>query len=251
MRKLLLLLPLAGSLSLSSIAQSNATSVSVENSLMDLTAIVAGNTDGRTHAVGSIASFHQKDDTKGSRLLLHDWAKGYVIANNDSILRNDKAGFNYDKISHILYFTPDKQTVVEIEKTAFKGFIFTEPDGEHYFIKVDAIKPDVFFELVGGDGSTAHINAYKLTKTQFKKADYHTDGMVESGNNYDEYVDTKEYYIVMPGGKEVQTVELKKKSIRTALSSQKAKVEEYFSQHKASDINENFLADLISYINKS
>jgi hypothetical protein len=251
MRKLLWLLPLAGSLSLSSSAQSNATSVSVENSIMDLTAIVNGNTDGRTHAVGSIASFHSKDDTKGSRLFLRDWTKGYVIANNDSILRNDKAGFNYDKISHTLYFTPDRQTVVEIDRAALKGFYLSAPDGDYRFVKVPAIKPDVFFQLVGGDANPAQFNAYKLTKTAFKKADFHTDGMVETGNNYDEYVDTKEYYIVMPGGKDFQTIELKKKSIRTALSSQKAKVEEFFSQHKDADINDALINDLIEHLNKN
>jgi hypothetical protein len=250
MRKLLWLLPLAGSLSLPSSAQSNATSISVENSLMDLTAIVNGNTNGQTHAVGSIASFHTKDDTKGSRLFLREWAKGYVVNSNDSILRNDKAGFNYDKISHTLYFTPDRQTVIEIDNAALKGFYVSAPDGDHRFIKVHAIKPDVFFELVGGEANPAQFNAYSLTKTTFKKADYHTDGMVETGNNYDEYVDTKEYYIVMPGGKEIHSIELKKKSIRTALSSQNAKVEEFFSQHKDADINDAFVRDLIDYLNK-
>jgi len=251
MRKLLLLLPLAGSLSLSSRAQSDATAISVENSIMDLTAIVSGNTNGQTHAVGSITSFHTKEDAKGSRLLLNDWAKGYVIANNDSILRNDKALFNYDKINHFLYFSPDKQTVIEIDNSSFKGFHFLSSTGERYFTKVPAIKTGVFFEVVGGDGNSAHFNAYALTKTTFKKADYHTDGMVETGNNYDEYVDTKEYYIVMPGGKEVHSVELKKKSIRTVLSSQKAKVEAWFSQNKDSDINDETLSELIDYLNRN
>ncbi len=241
----------AMTLSLMATAQSSPNSQTINNALEDLTSIIAGNDNGQSRATGSFVSFHQKEDTKGSRLFLKDWTVGFVIAPNDSVVRNVKAVFNYDKINHTLYFTPDKKVVLEVDRSLIKGFDLAAPDGEHLFVKMSAISADGFVELLGGSLDDRHYAFCKLTKTILKKADYHTDGMVETGNNYDEYVDNVQYYIVSPGGKEYQPVELKKKSVRSALPAAKTKVEEFLSQHKNDDVNETFLKELIDYLNKS
>jgi hypothetical protein len=119
------------------------------------------------------------------------------------------------------------------------------------FVRLEAIQPNVFFQQLVDPGTTGSgYGLYKLTKTHFKKADYHTDGMIESGNNYDEYVDESEYYLVMPGGKDVKKVELKKKSIREALAEVRQKTDDFFGFHRGDDINENFLIGLVSSLNR-
>src|SRR5262249_11457199 len=90
---------------------------------------------------------------------------------------------------------------------------------------------------------------YKLTKTTFKKADFHTDGMVESGNNYDEFADDVSYYILAPGATTATKIELKKKSIKEVLAGAKQKTDDYLSAHRGEDINEDFLTGLVGSLN--
>ncbi|GGB22499.1 hypothetical protein [Puia dinghuensis] len=248
MRKPIPLLLLSTALSCAAAAQSSSNAVTIDNAISDLSAQQIGN--GNARAVGSFVNFHApKENTKGRRMLLTDWAKGYVVTSQDSVLQNDRLVFNYDKMSHDLYYSFDRQTVIEAERSHVKGFHLVTPMEEMDYGRFDLIKPEVFFRILT-HFDAAHYGLYSLTTTEFKKSDYHTDGLVESGNNYDEYVDKIQYYIVSPGGKAYQPVELKKKNIRSALPSAKTKVEEYLSQHKDDDVNEIFLKNLIDYINK-
>lgn len=249
MRKPALLLILAAS-SFTASAQSDANSTTVNNAIQELSSNVAGNST--TTAVGSFVSFHApKENTKGRRFLLADWAKGSVTTAQDLVLQNDNLAINYDKLSHDLYYSLDHKTVIEAERSHIKSFHLIANDGKSMdFCRLDLIRSEVFFQQFTPFDNT-HYGLYSLTTTTFKKADYRTDGMVETGNNYDEYIDNVQYYVVSPGGKEYQPVELKKKSVRASLPNAKAKVEEYLSQHKNDDINETFLKDLIEYVNKS
>jgi len=200
MRKPALLLILAASSCFTVTAQSDANSTTVNNAILELSSNQAGN--GNTNAVGSFVNFHAgKEDTKGRRMLLASWAKGFVVGMNDSIVKDDKLVFNYDKISHDLYYSLDKQTVFEAERSHIKAFHIATNEGEAVYARVNVIKPEVFFREFTPYDAT-HYGLYALTTTEFKKANYHSDGMVETGNNYDEYVDNVQYYIVSPGGKE-------------------------------------------------
>ena len=91
---------------------------------------------------------------------------------------------------------------------------------------------------------------YKSIKTKFEKADYTTNGMVETGKNYDEYVDEATYYVLPAGEKQVVTVELKKKSIKGAFPNEQEKVNSYLSDHRNDFINESFLIGFINNINQ-
>jgi hypothetical protein len=230
-------------------AQSDANHTTIDNALQELSSNVAGN--GNTAAVGSFVNFHApKENTKGRRLLLADWAKGTVTTSQDAVLQNDNLVLNYDKVSHDLYYSLDRKTVIEAERSHIKSFRLVTNEGATDYCRLDLVKPEVFFRVfVPYDNS--HYGLYSLTTTEFKKADFRTDGMVETGNNYDEYIDHIQYFIVVPGGKEYQAVELKKKSVRSSLSGVKTKVEEYLAQHKNDDVTEAFLNGLIEYVNKS
>ena len=247
MKRILSVFALAMTLSFAGKAQSDPNSTTLDAAIQELSSNVAGNGNGR--AVGSFVNFHAgKEDTKGSRYFFRDWVKGTVVTQQNQLVAKDDLMFNYDKISHDLFLT-DKKSVVQIDKSQIKSFDLSQAGIEYKFKRAENIAPDVFFEQLAGSADSSGYVLLKLTRTTFKKADFHTDGMVESGTNYDEYVDASEYYIVMPGGKEFKKVELKKKQFKEVLSAVKPKTESYFSSHKDADADETFLAGLINAVN--
>jgi hypothetical protein len=231
-------------------AQTNENSIRIDQAIQDLTNDVAGNANGSSRAVGSFVNFHMgKEDTKGSRYLFPNWVGGAVTTKNGIVISKDSLLYNYDKISHDLFLT-DQKTVVQVDGGNIKAFTLTNAGRPMVFVRLEAVQPNVFFQqLVDPGASGSGYGLFKLVKTTFKKADYHTDGMVESGSNYDEYVDASEYYLVRPGGKEVKKVELKKKSIREATAEARQKTDDYFAAHRSDDINEDFLMGLVSSFN--
>ena len=227
-------------------AQSNATSQNIDAALQDLSKGTTNN--GSTTNTGTMVSFAHKEDTKGSRYLFNDWAKGSVVGSNNVAINNDSLLFNYDKINHDLYLTSDKVSAINVDKDKVKSFSLKGADGNMYnFEKVPLINPNVFFQPI--NETADKYSVYKLTKTRFVKSDFRSDGMVETGKNYDEFVDEDEYYIVLPGAKEFKKIDLKKKSIKQALPQDAAKVDTYFAQHKQDDVNDAFLKNLITFLN--
>jgi len=239
----------AGILSVQAIhAQSSAAAQAVDNSFQEFAHNLGVN--GTSRAITTITAFSSKEDTKGSRYLFDHWVNGSAVSTMKDVSVNSQTLlFNYDKITHNLYITQDKKTVVEVDKNQIQSFTLHGDGGQDYaFERVNLINTDQFFQPLVKSGDKYTL--YKLTKTTFKKADYHSDGLTESGHNYDEYVENSEFYILFPGGKEYKKIELKKKSIKDALSPAAARVNDYFSGHKYDDINESFLKGLVSVINQ-
>jgi hypothetical protein len=228
-------------------AQTNENSIRIDQAIQELTTNISAN--GSSRAVGSFVNFHTKEDTKGSRYLFPDWVSGAITTKSGVVISKDSLLYNYDKISHDLFLT-DQKTVVQVDGENIKSFTLSNAGRQMTFVRLESIRPNAFFQQLADPGTSGSgYGLYKLTRTTFKKADYHTDGMVESGNNYDEYVDEAEYYLVMPDGKTTKKVELKKKSIREALSDAKQKTDDYFNAHRSEDINENFLIGLVGWLN--
>ena len=248
MKNGLILIGLMG-LGVAGMAQSNENSIRIDQAIQDLRNPVASDANGSARNVGSFVNFHTKGDTKGSRYFFPDWVGGVVTTKSGVVIAKDSLLYNYDKISHDLYLT-DQKTVVQVDGGNIKTFTLNSLGRQMTFVRLESINPSAFFQqLVDPGTSGSGYGLYKLTRTSFKKADFHTDGMVESGNNYDEYVDANEYYLVAPGGKEAKKVELKKKPIRDLLADAKQKTDDYFAAHRNDDINENFLIGLISSLN--
>ena len=192
--------------------------------------------------------FTHKDETKGSKYLYNQWVKGTATNAGNKIITNDAYLYNYDKMGRKLLVTTDKATVIEINKNDLKSFSLIDPNKiENVFEKVALIDADNFFIQLLKDSSGYSL--YKSIKTKFVRSNYHSTGLTESGNNYDEYVDEYEYYIVFPKFKDYIKVELKKKSIKDALIKEEAKVKTYFSKNAYEGINEQFLVGLIASLN--
>ena len=80
------------------------------------------------------------------------------------------------------------------------------------------------------------------------QADYQTNGITETGNKYDEYVDEWQYFILSSKG-ELMKIELKKKSIEKVLENESSKVESFFNDHKRDKVDEAFVKSLLQSLN--
>jgi carboxypeptidase-like protein len=195
---------------------------------------------------GMLPVYHQKEDTKGTRLLFNPWGKGLIVDQLDTIINNPSYSYNYDKITGNLLLTQDMQNSIEVERPLVKSFAIRNSSGGYVFEHVPVISKDAFFLLLAKGTKYA---AYKSIKTKLIKANYQSTGLTESGNNYDEYTDEVVYYIIDVKSKTAAPVELKKKSIKAALEGEKNKTDKYFNDHRDDDITEDFVRGLINYVN--
>ena len=201
-----------------------------------------------SYVKGGIPVFNTKEATVGTRYLFDSWVSGSVTTMNDTVFANPNFLFNYDKVSKNLLATQDKANVIEIYLSQIKSFVLKDKDKIMDFERVDIINHTDFFQALVKDASK--FSLYKSLQTKFIKSNYTTNGIAESGNKYDEYKDEISYYVVLPGGKDFRKLELKKKSIKQALSSETSKVEAYFSSHQQDILNEDFLTGLITNLDQ-
>jgi hypothetical protein len=193
-----------------------------------------------------LPQFNHREDTKGIRLFFSGWMHGFVVNATDSTIQNPLLFFNYDKIGGSLLLTKDKHVVIQIAKRSIKSFtIFDELNQPHTFNVIPAIDTGHFVQLIAGGNN---YSIYKLTKTEFIKSNFSTDGVASSGNHYDEYADENTYYVIGKSGAP-QKIALKKKSLKEAFNGDSNKLNQYFSTNSG-DIDDNYLKDLGDYMNK-
>ncbi len=186
-------------------------------------------------------------DTKGSRYLFSHWVSGFVVSPQDSVYKNPAYTFNYDKVDGILLLSQDKQQAIAVDKSRIKRFTLNStPDSAITFESVPAIDKTNYVELVA-DGKKYKV--YKSLTTIFTKANYHSDGMSSTGNNYDEYADKYAYYVLNTQTSQVQPLALKKKAIKSVFASEGKKVDDFFSANDG-DINDDFLKNLVISLDK-
>jgi len=196
----------------------------------------------------SLPVIHQNEDTKGSRYYFKDWVKGTILNDKGQVVSDEYCLFNFDKVGHALLVTKDKKFMIQVDDANLRSFTLKDQGTEYIFEKNPLINDkDFFVQLVKPAGK---YSLYKSVKTTFVKSNYRSDGLTESGHNYDEYVDQNTYYIVSAGWDKYRTVDLKKKSIKDVLADEKDKVNTYLSQHKDDFINESFLVGLVNSLNQ-
>ena len=245
MRKTLVLLTIVGSTLLSQTvfaqAANDQKNVTTANSINEATKL------GLSGGVTSIASFSSKEDTKGTRYLSSDWVKGEVTDTAGKVYDNPQYYFNYDKISHDLYLTTDKKEVVQLDHNQIKEFTLSSfKEGKLQFKLIPAIATDTYVESLVE--SQEKYTLYKLTRTKFEKSNYRSSGLVETGKNYDEYVDTDNYYVGLPGGKEFKKIDLSKKSLKKVFAGNE-KAETFMKDHSSEKVDEHFAQALIQSLN--
>jgi len=209
------------------------------------------NTESSRNYTGSyLTVFKSSEGTVGSRLLFGSWVNGKLIDKNDQEINTKGYVFNYDKIERKLLATLDKKTLIEVEDSAIKSYSLSNPsDGETLFKKVTGVDKNKFL-IVLVDAQDKKYSLFKSLKTEFVKANFTSNGLIQSGNKYDEYVDKSEYYLSNSSSKNLIKVELKEKQIKKAIPDDQDKVNAFFaSQQDTNKIDELLLIKLISYIN--
>lgn len=198
---------------------------------------------------GSVmTTFNNSENTKGRRYFFDNWAKGTLTGASGKTIQADSFQFNLDKITNGLLVTVDKKNIIEVSREAISSFRLTG-DGQTYsFIKMPAINPDKFMQVLTDKEKGYAL--YKVLNTHLVKANYTTNGITEYGNPYDEYVDAAQYYVRLPGDKGIKVIALKKKNIREVLSTDASKVNDWFAQYDPDEITEEFLKNLIENLNQ-
>ncbi len=194
-----------------------------------------------------IPVFSTKEETKGSRYMFPKCMAGTITSTSNEKIKNEKFLFNYDKMTHKLIITEDEVNFFAVDDENVKFYTINYLGKDMIFKKVPAISENFYVEfLAGNEGGYA---LYKSVQTKLQKADYTSSGMIERGNNYDEFIDEFIYNVVYPDGKTVKSITLKKSSIKKSLSNEEAKVDAYFAAHKDASANEDFLKDLVKSLN--
>ncbi|WP_374948434.1 hypothetical protein [Mucilaginibacter sp.] len=200
-----------------------------------------------TSSLGNVSiRTQQVESVKGSRYLFVSWVHGFAITKSDSIIQSNDYLCNYDKIDGSLLFSRNTRDALLADKNQIKSFTLVDDGGKSYTYAYNAAINSNKFVAVITSGNKYSI--YKDLSTRFIKANYVTNGITSSGNNYDEYVDENTYYIAKAGG-QPQRISLRKKSIKSALAADAQRVQEYMDA-QTGEIDETYLAGLGEQLNK-
>ena len=191
--------------------------------------------------------FGNKPNTVGSQFLFTDWVKGKVI--NVNGVEFSDGYYNFNKVSQNLY-VQIKDTVSTVaflvDKDQLKSISLSDGMQSYQLEKVAGLDPEIFYNvLVKGN----KYSLYSETKTKFIPSDFETNGLVTSGNNYDEYKDAVTYWVMFADGK-FHEVTLKKKSIKSVFEAEKDKVEQFYKTSSILESNEVFLQSLVNFLNQ-
>ena len=183
--------------------------------------------------------------TVGTRFLFADWAKATVVDNSGATF--SQGLFNFDKVGQNLYMQlPDTNAVLHVNKHDVKSVTLTDGTVTYVLKKVSALDTNNFYNaLVEGD----KYSLYRFTKTTFVPSDYTSNGIVTSGNLYDEYKDETTYYVIFPNGS-VHETSLKKKSVKNLFSGEKAKLDNFFKAFSGETFDEKMLTLLVQDLNQ-
>jgi hypothetical protein len=170
--------------------------------------------------------------------LLPHWVHGFAIGIKDSLWFDINNLYNYDKTSGSLLFTKDMKTVMRINKPGIKYIsLFNGKLLPLIFENAPAISKKPYLEVLL---SNAKYKIYKQTDTKLVQADFKSDGVITSGNRYDEYVDYEHYYFVKTGDKP-KGISLKKKTLKELLGGD---ADKFIAAQGDRDVDEDYVREL-------
>jgi CarboxypepD_reg-like domain len=191
--------------------------------------------------------FSHKEDAKGSRYLLSRFVGGIIIDQNYNIIADSMRPLNYDKIDRRLMVAVGDNKYLAVDKEKVIAFAFKVGDTSFVFLNVPILNNKDYFLLIA---TGPKYSAFKLITTKFTKSSYQNNGLVETGNNFDEFVDEQTYYYVDQLSNKGGTFELKKKSIMEVFTIEKEKTNAHFAEHTADQVNDQSIGNFITYLNK-
>ena len=185
---------------------------------------------------------HQKGNVHGNRYLFDNFVHGFVLTPQDKIISGPTYLYNYDKIDGFIMLSINNGPVSQVNDDQIKTItLVSSNDQKVVFEKIPAID-NLHYVQVLSSGKKYKI--IKQIKTTFNKSDYVNNGIASHGNDYDEFVDDAQYFVLdMPGG-EKHKLSLKKKSLKEDFSKEADKLNKYMSAHNSDEIDDKFLMDL-------
>ncbi len=201
-----------------------------------------------SHASGFLPIIHVKENTQGSRYLFKDWGHGALLDSNGNIIYKSDNLYNYDKMANKLLLKMSENKMMELNYATTMAFKITDGSRVYFFEKVPLIAQDKYFVRLNTiDGRYEFV---KQVKTVFEGANYQSTGIVESGHNYDLYMDTWSYYLVDVEKATYKLIDMKRRLIEKYFG-EDSKATEYFKKHDSGPVDENFVIDMVNYLNDS
>ncbi|MDP4264340.1 MAG: hypothetical protein Q8941_17550 [Bacteroidota bacterium] len=201
----------------------------------------------QTQVVYELNPFGKKGNVVGSQFLFADWVKGKVI-NREGV--EFTAGlFNFNKMSQSLFIQlndTSKTVAFQVDKRQLKSIYLSDETGSYLLEKVAALDTNSFYRAIA---KGSKYSLYSLIKTKFIPSNYESNGIVSSGNLYDEYKDEVTYYVVFANGS-VHEISLKKKSVKSVFEAEKEKVDQFYKASADDEQNEDFLSRLVTSLNQ-
>jgi len=196
---------------------------------------------------GAIAPGHVKGNVHGNRYLLDNFAHGFLINASGELIHTPGTVYDYDKMAGYVLSTSDMNKVAELSFDQIASFtLFSDKDVKYVFEKAPSIDPVHYVQVLS---SGKKYKIYKAIKTRFSKSDYVNSGMVQHGNDYDEYLDDADYYVWDVQGNKAQKIALKKKALKEGFAAESDKVNKYLSDTKGS-IDDAYLGKMGDYMNQ-
>jgi hypothetical protein len=185
-----------------------------------------------------------QEPTRGSRYLYTDWVPGFGISKKDSLVVETSNMYNYDKLNGNILYTNDGKSMAQVSTSQIKSFSLFDKNGHaHVYESAPSINGKPFIEVLL---STPKYKIYKKIDTKLTRADFHTDGILEMGHRYDEYVDVERYTFVDADGKS-QSISLKKSTLKKLLAGD---ADAFIASQGSREVNEDYVKDLGSSLSK-
>ncbi|WP_295668929.1 hypothetical protein [uncultured Mucilaginibacter sp.] len=201
---------------------------------------------GHLNGIGAMV-YTETRETVGSRFLFNQWVHGYVIKNDGSLVQMKEVTFNYDKMAGDLYLAVTNASVMLADKNVIKSFSVFSPKGQLMtFELVSQVSKDFYLQVISA-GSKYKI--YKLFITKFVPSNYKSDGVVSSGNTYDEYTDEYAYFIWNLSANTLAVLNTRKKDVKAAFAAEGSKLTDYMTAHN-NKIDENYIKGLADAMNQ-
>jgi len=201
----------------------------------------------QTQVTLQLHPFSKRPNTIGSQFLFDDWVKGTIINMNG--VEFTEGLFNFNKVSQNLYVQMKdtaNNVAFLVDREQLKSIALSDGVQSYLLEKVAALDPGSFYTVLS---KGKKYSLYSQVTTKFIASNFETNGIVTSGNSYDEYKDELTYWVVFADGS-VHELSLKKKSIKTVFDADKDKVDQFYKDNSALGQNEIFLSSLVTFLNQ-
>jgi hypothetical protein len=190
------------------------------------------------------------DVSMNGKILLFDkeWVKGKLLTANNTVISNDSFLFNFDKIDKRLLATIDFNKVFEIDWREFKAVLFYWHDTGFVFKHIYPLSNnDLFQVLING---SEKYSLYKTVHMKIVKEYYFDIGT--PAKTPEKYLNLPEYCILFPNREYRIIHSIKRGAIERlfSLDPDFPKVNEYLNATLKAVCNEEYLKNLINYLNR-